>query len=207
MIMGRQEWMNNMIYLQARCRGYLMRREVKCVQAEYEDIVRELEGGVEQLSWRGQLIPRPHFIDADMDSAFFRYPRPKVQTQECPEGVEEAKVQDETSCLHSEVLVPERDEEPSCDPERDTGAPPGGDTEREGVRRDSAAETAALVLQMSDSLLQHAPPMRTLLKDVAHTPEALKQHRNTLAMELLWIQQAIASRKKYLTLKQKMETS
>lgn len=38
--------------------------------------------------------------------------------------------------------------------------------------------------------------MHTLLKGVAHTPEALKQHRNTLAMELLWIQQAIASRKK-----------
>lgn len=41
-----------------------MRRELKCVQAEYEDIVRELEGGVEHLSWRGQFIPKPHFTDA-----------------------------------------------------------------------------------------------------------------------------------------------
>ncbi|XP_053476255.1 IQ domain-containing protein C isoform X2 [Ictalurus furcatus] len=203
--MGRQEWINNMIYFQARCRGYLMRRELKCVQAEYEDIVRELEGGVEHLSWRGQFIPKPHFTDADTDGAFFRYPQPKIRIQECPEDVEKEKERagDETPCLQSEVLVPERDAEPSCGAEgdcRETSVPSGGDTEREG----EAAEGA---LQMSDSILQHTPPMHTLLKGVAHTPEALKQHRNTLAMELLWIQQAIASRKKYLTLKQKMETS
>lgn len=49
---------------QARCRGYLIRRELKCVRAEYEEIVGELEGGVEHLSWRGELIPKPHFTDA-----------------------------------------------------------------------------------------------------------------------------------------------
>lgn len=93
-----------------------------------------------------------------MDSAFFRYCQPKIQTQECPEGVEEAKVQDETLRLHTEVLVPERDEEPTGGPERDcreTSAPPGGDREREGAHRDSVAETAALPLQMSNSILQH----------------------------------------------------
>lgn len=49
---------------QARCRGYLIRSELKCVQAEYEDIVREVEGSVEHLSWRGLIIPQPHFTDA-----------------------------------------------------------------------------------------------------------------------------------------------
>ncbi|KAF4089883.1 hypothetical protein AMELA_G00043340 [Ameiurus melas] len=192
--MGRQEWINNMTYFQARCRGYLMRRELKCVQAEYEDIVRELEGGVEHLSWRGPFIPKPHFTDADTDGAFFRYPQPKTRIRECPEDVEkeQERAGDETPCLQSEVLVPERDAEPSRGTERD-------------CREISAPSEGAL--QMSDRILQHAPPMHTLLKGVAHTSEALKQHRNTLAMELLWIQQAIASRKKYLTLKQKMETS
>ncbi|KAM9477405.1 IQ domain-containing protein C [Clarias gariepinus] len=195
--MGRQEWINIMIHFQARCRGYLMRSELKSVQAEYEDIVRELEGAVEHLSWRGHVIPKPHFTEANLDSDFSRYQWPK--------DVEEATVQDETPCLHSKVLVPERDE-PSCGSEKDcreVSGPPG----EEGERRDSGDESAALALQMSNSILQHAPPMRTLLKDIAHTPDALKQHRNTLAMELLWIQQAIASRKKYLTLKQKLETS
>ncbi|XP_058242586.1 IQ domain-containing protein C isoform X1 [Hemibagrus wyckioides] len=204
--MGRQEWVNNMIYFQARCRGYLIRKELKCVRAEYEEIVRELEGGVEHLRWIGELIPKPHFTDAvkDTDCNFFKYPQPKIQTQECPEHVQEVKEQDETPCLHSKV--PEKDdEEPSCDPERDcrnTNTPPGGDTELDGVQRGNVTETAARALHMS--ILQHVPPMHTLLKDVPHTPEALKQHRNTLAMELLWIQQAITSRKKYLTLKQKM---
>ncbi|XP_060781203.1 IQ domain-containing protein C isoform X3 [Neoarius graeffei] len=143
--MGRQEWINNIIYFQ------------------------------------------------DMDSTFFSYPQPKIQIQECSQGVEEVNVQDE----RPEVLV--RDEEPSCSPERDcreTSSPPGGDTEREGMQRDSVAEKTALDLHLSSSVLQHASPMHTRLQDIAHTPEALKQHRNTLAMELLWIQQAIASRKK-----------
>ncbi|KAF7710812.1 hypothetical protein HF521_009684 [Silurus meridionalis] len=198
-----------MIYFQGRCRGYLMRRDLKCVQAEYEDIVKELEGGLEHLSWRGQFLPKPHFTDADTESAFFRYPRPKNQIQECPENVEKAKMQDEAPCLHSEVLVPERDEVGSCGLERDqreTCAPAGGDTQQEGLQSDDVTDTTTLALRMS--ALQQAPPLMLILsKNVPHTPEALKQHRNTLAMELLWIQQAIASRKKYLTLKQKMETS
>ena len=35
-----------------------------------------------------------------------------------------------------------------------------------------------------------------LAQEVPCTPEALRLHRNTLTMELLWIQQAIDSRKK-----------
>ncbi|XP_060727669.1 IQ domain-containing protein C [Tachysurus vachellii] len=204
--MGRQEWINNVIYFQARCRGYLLRREVRCVRAEYEDIVRELDGGVEHLVWRGKVIPKPHFSDAETDGDFFEHLQPKIQTQECPEHLEEVKVHDETPCLHSQV--PEKDKETSCVPERDrvdTNTPPAGDTELDDV-----TETPAQALSnssMSNSTLQHVPVMHALLKDVPHTPESLKQHRNNLVMELLWIQQAIASRKKYLTLKQKMETS
>lgn len=87
-----------------------------------------------------------------MDSTFFSYPQPKIQIQECSQGVEEVNVQDE----RPEVLV--RDEEPSCSPERDcreTSSPPGGDTEREGMQRDSVAEKAALDLHLSSSVLQH----------------------------------------------------
>lgn len=89
----------------------------------------------------------------DTDNAFFRYPQPKIRIQECPDDVEEEKERagDETPCLQSEVLVPERDAEPSCSAERDcseTSVPSGGDTEREG-------EATEGVLQMSDSILQH----------------------------------------------------
>lgn len=99
-----------------------------------------------------------YFTHQDTDSAFSKYPQPKISTPECPEPVEEIKVQDETHGLHSEVQVPERDEKPSNDVERDcreTNAPSGGDTEHEGVQRGCAAETAAQALHVSNSILQH----------------------------------------------------
>lgn len=44
------------------------------------------------------------------------------------------------------------------------------------------------------------PPLESqqysLAREVPCTPEALRLHRNTLTMELLWLQQAIDSRKK-----------
>lgn len=94
----------------------------------------------------------------DADDVFFRNPRPQIQTQERPEGVEEVEVRDETPSLHTEVLFPERDEEPSRSAERgcrEPSTPAGGDTEREGVQREGVDETAALTLQMSSSNLWH----------------------------------------------------
>lgn len=44
------------------------------------------------------------------------------------------------------------------------------------------------------------PPLESqqcsLAQEVPCTPEALRLHRNTLTMELVWLQQAIDSRKK-----------
>lgn len=93
-----------------------------------------------------------------MDSTFFTYPRPKNQTQECPEDVEKIQVHEEAPCIHTEVLVPERDRESSCGPENDCReiSPPLGDNrERGGVQSDSVDEAAVLTLQMSSSMLQH----------------------------------------------------
>ncbi|XP_043938509.1 IQ domain-containing protein C [Protopterus annectens] len=42
--------------------------------------------------------------------------------------------------------------------------------------------------------------------ELPETLEGLRQHRSDLAMELLWLQQAITSRKNYLTLKQNLGT-
>ncbi|KAJ8333098.1 hypothetical protein SKAU_G00419940 [Synaphobranchus kaupii] len=45
---------------------------------------------------------------------------------------------------------------------------------------------------------------RSLAKDIPRKEEELCLHRNNLSMELLWLQQAINSRKKYLLLKQRL---
>ncbi|XP_036429418.1 IQ domain-containing protein C [Colossoma macropomum] len=208
--MEKQEWVKNMTCFQAQCRGFLVRKELRSVQAEFEDIVKELEGSAEHLTWRGQFVPKPHFTDRKSTS--FRYRRPKTQTH--PEDSEKLKEQPEESgksLVHTVVLVAEKDEEPNGSPQREgsqTCTPPGGDREGEGMETEAGVDMSSMALETSySSFLQKGSQTRPLLKDVAHSPEALRQHRKALAMELLWIQQAIASRKKYLTLKQKMEVA
>ncbi|KAK5857521.1 hypothetical protein PBY51_010761 [Eleginops maclovinus] len=44
-------------------------------------------------------------------------------------------------------------------------------------------------------------------RELPPTPQALRLHRNTLTMELVWLQQAIDSRKKYLSLKDGLSVS
>ncbi|XP_017573736.1 IQ domain-containing protein C [Pygocentrus nattereri] len=209
-LMEKREWIKNMSCFQAQCRGFLVRKALRSVQAEFEDIVKELEGSVEHLTWRGQFIPKPHFTDRESTS--FRYRQPKIQTH--PEDSEKLKDQPEErekSLVHTVLLVAERYEEPNSSPQRDCSqacTPPGGDREGEGLETETGADLSSMALETSySSFLQNGNQTHPLLKDVAHSPEALRQHRKTLAMELLWIQQAIASRKKYLTLKQKMEVA
>ncbi|XP_076841829.1 coiled-coil domain-containing protein 28B isoform X2 [Brachyhypopomus gauderio] len=194
--MDRQEWLKHLICFQARCRGCLTRKDLKLVQTEFEDVVKELEGCLDHLSWKGTLIPTPNFTDNE--STLYKYRRPKIQMR--GEEILNEQVEESEKCLsHTVVLVPERDEEPCTSPQRDrspTTLPPGGD--RDGDWSCTAVEMSCNNLQLKSH------QRRCRVQDVAHTPEALKQHRNTLAMELLWIQQAIVSRKKYLTLRQKM---
>ncbi|KAK1791268.1 hypothetical protein P4O66_013274 [Electrophorus voltai] len=182
----------------ARCRGYLIRKDLKLVQAEFEDVVNELEGCLDHLKWRGSIIPIPNFTNNE--SALSKYCRPRFQTQGHPEGAEKLKEQAEQSekCLsHTVVLLAERDEEPCPSLQRDCSPihpPPGGD--RGGL-------WSCMALEMScNSIQQKVLQRRSQVQDVARTPEALKRHRNTLAMELLWIQQAI-----YLSLRQKIEVA
>ncbi|CAN9502058.1 unnamed protein product [Ophioblennius macclurei] len=52
-----------------------------------------------------------------------------------------------------------------------------------------------------------APLQHGSFEEWPWTPEDLWLHRNTLTMELLWIQQAIYSRKRYLFLKDRLSVS
>ncbi|KAL7889242.1 hypothetical protein AOLI_G00015000 [Acnodon oligacanthus] len=209
-LMEKREWRKNMSRFQAQCRGFLVRKQLRSVQPEFEDIVKELEGSVEHLTWIGQFIPKPNFTDRESTS--FRYRQPKIQTHpEDSKKLKEQSEESEKSLVHTVLLVAERDEEPNSSQQRDCSqacTPPGGSREGEGMETEIGADLSSVALETScSSFLQKGNQTRHLLKDVAHSPEALRQHRKTLAMELLWIQQAIASRKKYLTLKQKMEVA
>ncbi|KAI5946920.1 IQ domain-containing protein C [Manis javanica] len=51
--------------LQACVRGFLVRRQFQSLRAEYEAIVREIEGDLGMLQWTEGWIPRPRFLPED----------------------------------------------------------------------------------------------------------------------------------------------
>ncbi|KAG1950306.1 IQ domain-containing protein C-like [Pimephales promelas] len=210
--MNEQTWIQILTQFQARCRGYVMRQGLLLVQAQFEDIVREIDGGLDHLQWRGNIIPKPHFTDTK--SLLLQYERSRFQChdhQDDSEGEQKIENEDSEKTLpQSDIQVPERDEAPETS-SRDTSTPV--EEIGENVVGQNLAEYSSTVCNAVNSdvchssLLQTGTSLHSVLKDTAHTPDSLKQQRSTLAMELLWIQQAISSRKKYLTLKQRMDVS
>lgn len=49
--------------IQARVRGYLVRKKLSSLREEYENIVREIEGDLVLLEWCGETIQRPVFVN------------------------------------------------------------------------------------------------------------------------------------------------
>ncbi|XP_067862760.1 IQ domain-containing protein C isoform X2 [Heptranchias perlo] len=62
------------------------------------------------------------------------------------------------------------------------------------------------VLEVSSNVISAEPLCKLQKKEMPTTLEGLQKYRSSLAMELLWLQQAIASRKNYLILKQRLGT-
>ncbi|KAG7224157.1 hypothetical protein INR49_019892 [Caranx melampygus] len=61
---------------------------------------------------------------------------------------------------------------------------------------DSTTVWSSVELDVNYTHSHQGPRQYCLAQEVPHTPEALCLHRNTLTMELVWLQQAIDSRKK-----------
>ncbi|XP_065712984.1 IQ domain-containing protein C [Patagioenas fasciata] len=208
--------------LQACVRGHLLRRRFQSLRAQYEAVVREIEGDLEQLEWRGQFLPRPVFV-------------PKKPPQEKPSAPQESVPSDTASAEKPQEEVdnpePERDQgcssgkptaqlqsekEPSPTGEGHAASPKnlGADAkkctekapgESEDQQNDStmlsAWETAVLHAESLGASLEI--PLEDV-KELPRTRAGLQSYRNHLVMELLWLEQAIASRKNYLMLKKQL---
>ncbi|XP_064810273.1 IQ domain-containing protein C [Oncorhynchus masou masou] len=211
------------ILFQAHARGYLMRKEINCARSEFEDIVRDIDGEVNHLEWKGHIIAIPHFKD-DGPSGIFT----KKHAEEAPDRGShplEQPGEREGAQLMSDRLEPERDDpyshgraSISRGSSRPSSCPPGGEGETGGSQGEqldgggvleSTGDTTTVWSSLGrDCCFQKGSQRRrSLAQDEPHTPEALLLHRNTLAMEMLWLQQAIASRKKYLSLKESLNIS
>ncbi|XP_062378449.1 IQ domain-containing protein C [Sardina pilchardus] len=217
--MERKEWTKKFTRFQACCRGYLVRRAMKYVRSEYEDIVKEIEGDLNDLQWKGGIIEIPIFPEESV--SFLGLGRhAKVHSNTQPER----EVEKKHVPPHIEMIEPERDTRPSASaegvsrlPKVTTSLSDGGrvgesepcqGAAREGTHTEENIKdtTAALSqLGLDPSIIQRDCLRRSLDKDPPRTREEARTLRNKLAMELLWIQQAIASRKKYLTLRKNLE--
>uniref|UniRef100_A0A671QME7 IQ motif containing C n=1 Tax=Sinocyclocheilus anshuiensis TaxID=1608454 RepID=A0A671QME7_9TELE len=185
------------------CRGYTMRKGLSLVRTQFEEIVREIDGGLDHLQWRGNIIPRPHFTDTVSLSAIAHIslfkniisclfvPEKDEATETSVDGIVDKRGENvviQNLMDDSTALCSIMNSDVSLSSLLQTGA----------LKRDFDTKRIQKFLKTDGTCLRH-------LCETAHTPDSLKQQRSTLAMELLWIQQAISSRKKYLTLKQRMD--
>ncbi|XP_058853373.1 IQ domain-containing protein C-like isoform X2 [Acipenser ruthenus] len=231
--MKRQELENRIVILQARVRGYLVRKKLSSLREEYENIVREIEGDLALLEWCGETIQRPVFVNKK---------RAVSQATSCTAAEEPAEDHssaartNKTTCRTSEMLQPERDTDGATlfaveqHPREERAVPEllsegarhvpesasasvselSGSAEEEERDLRSCTDLTSVwnsTTQDSGSSVIHKDSLcRTQSKEMPKSKEGLRLYRSNLAMELLWLQQAIASRKKYLSLKQTLGT-
>ncbi|XP_015454282.2 IQ domain-containing protein C [Pteropus alecto] len=185
--------------LQAWVRGFLVRRQFQSLRAEYEAIVREIEGDLGTLQWTEGWIPRPRFLPQKAKSqrtwkAGERVPKPEQELWSCfprkePERDiirEERMLKKSGECSANSGSLPCRDDSPWLQ-----------DGKNKKPRQEETRDTSRMENpEVAGPGLSHS---QTELQE-------LQYHRSHLAMELLWLQQAINSRKEYLILKETLRS-
>ncbi|XP_075409637.1 IQ domain-containing protein C [Tenrec ecaudatus] len=170
--------------LQARVRGFLTRRQFRSLRAEYEATVREIEGDLSTVQWTEGCIPRPQFLPevkcCHTWKAGERVLHPERSHFPCKEEVT-LKTSEGSAANTGTVLCREVCPQLPAEQTEKPGREDGGDSPGAG-----SSEATDPGLPCSRIELQH-----------------LHSH---LAMELLWLQQAITSRKEYLILKQTLSS-
>ncbi|KAK2489034.1 hypothetical protein MC885_017979 [Smutsia gigantea] len=136
--------------LQACVRGFLVRRQFQSLRAEYEAVVREIEGDLGMLQWTEGWIPQPRFLPEKAKSH-----RTWKAKERVPNSEQELR-------NHLQCKEPQR----------------------EAIWEEMMLRKSGESLENSGRL----PHSHTELQE-------LQYHRTHLAMELLWLQQAINSRK------------
>lgn len=206
-----------------------MRNEVSRAREDFEGIVKEIDGGLNHLEWVQTVIPIPHFTDTDgpflqTSSSASKPSNPGLDACASPQSLSSSAVaplsEERGDCV---LLEAERDDSqtkgqaslfedsfPSSNVRGDgqkesiVGDKDGGLMESTG---DSTTVWSSLELDMNYGHTQKGARQYCLAQEVPCTQEALRLQRNTLTMELLWLQQAIDSRKKYLSLKNRLSIS
>ncbi|KAK2106375.1 hypothetical protein P7K49_015889 [Saguinus oedipus] len=196
--MERELLVRRVLAMQACVRGCLVRRQFQSLRAEYEAIVQEIEGDLGTLQWTEGRIPRPRFLREKAKShqtwrAGDRVANPEQELWNhvpCKEPEGEAtreevvlKKSGESSANQGNLC---RDHNPWLQMEQN----------RKLSQEETKDTTGMETPEATDPRLSHSQPEL----------QELQYHRSHLAMELLWLQQAINSRKEYLILKQTLRS-
>ncbi|XP_048468937.1 IQ domain-containing protein C isoform X2 [Rhincodon typus] len=250
--MAVDERRHGLCLLQACVRGYLVRKSFQRLRQDYENIVKEIEGGVHLLEWDGKALPRPKFEEqvpftgqrnAKRKGMSSVIERTACETF-CPEGEKDG------ICGLFEGDEPEKDDceirtssitgnfpalaehldvpgiltgapttwghasdkiEGVIQPlEMEKASPSSGDERKESDTTLNFTDVTSVwnstVLEDSTIGLSTESLRKLQNKEMPTTLEGIQKYRSSLAMELLWLQQAIASRKNYLILKQRLRT-
>lgn len=195
----REQFLRKVTALQACIRGYLVRRQFLSLRDEYEAVVQEIEGDLGTLRWTEGWVPRPLFLPKKAKFHWTRQSGEKVPGPEqkqcshipCNEPEKKAvwekkvmKKQGESSVTSDSL--PCRDDSPWLQDEQSRKP------SHKEIRNTSR-------IKNPDDSGPRLPHSQTQLQELQH-------HRSNLAMELLWLQQAINSRKEYLILKQTLNS-
>lgn len=213
--------------LQACVRGWQLRRRFRSLQQEYEEVVREIEGDLSELQWTGRYLPRPIFVpkkslQGKCSAVQESVPSDKASTEKTEQELDASEPEQDWGCSSS-VKPPaqlQSKEDPSSLGECDAARPPnpGAEADKSTAKGCSAlAESEewqnSSVSSVWDSTVHESESLEACLeiplediKELPRTRAGLQSYRNHLIMELLWLQQAIVSRKNYLKLKQRLGT-
>ncbi|MED6280912.1 hypothetical protein CHARACLAT_015899 [Characodon lateralis] len=179
--MDSSKWNKIITRFQACARGHLARTEVRRAREDFEEIVREIEGGLTHLRWTDTTPSIPYFTDTvgvclRPASCLLKSPDPELDV-DSPQSSNPSPAVGQDLCVQ---------------PER-----------KEAKRED----WSSIPVRGEEGVIERGPQQYCLAQEVPRTSEALRLHRNALTMELVWLQQAIGSRKKYLSLKDRLSVS
>ncbi|XP_006994434.3 IQ domain-containing protein C isoform X2 [Peromyscus maniculatus bairdii] len=178
--------------LQACIRGFLVRRQFQSLRAEYEAIVQEIEGDLSSLQWTGGWIPKPIFLPEAKSHCSWK-------SEKIPNP--EQKLWSHFPCKDSEkdVIL----EEMVLKKTGGSPAEPGSLCQDDSLWLQAEQGRKASQGKTRDSSMSQVDNADLGL---SQSQQELQDQRNHLAMELLWLQQAIHSRKEYLILKQTLRS-
>ncbi|XP_058471961.1 IQ domain-containing protein C [Solea solea] len=215
-----------LVQFQARARGYLLRKELARAREDFEDIVKEIDGDLTHVQWKDTIIiATPHFTDTDdpfPPSSDVSLPSdPGLDVSARPQSPAASAASLSSDRGGDQTLLSQRTEAERDDSETNSKPHLSRDVEdarqkdqeedKDGGLMESTGNSttiwSSLELDVSNSHHHQGLRQYCSAQEVPCTPEALRLHRNALTMELVWLQQAIDSRKKYLSLKDRLTMS